>query len=48
VAAESHNIWALWRNKLSHLLDLHGINEARQSEKHKVESLVPELAPFEI
>lgn len=48
VAAESHSIWALWRNELSHLLHLHGVNDARQSEKHKAESLVPELALFEV
>jgi hypothetical protein len=48
VDAESHSIWATWSNKFSHLLDLPGVNDARQSEKHKAESLVPELAPFEV
>lgn len=47
VAAELHSIWAMWGNKNSHLLNLHGINDVRQSEKHKAEPLVPGLAPFE-
>jgi hypothetical protein len=38
----------MWRNKFSHLLNLHGFNDVRQSEKHKAEPLVPELAPFEV
>jgi len=48
VAAESQRIWATWRNKFSHLLNLHGVNDVRQSEKHKAWPLVPELAPFEV
>jgi hypothetical protein len=47
VAGESHSICAMWGNKNSHLLKLHGINDVRQSEKHKAELLVPELAPME-
>jgi len=31
VAAESHSIWAMWRNKFPHLLNLHGLNDVRQS-----------------
>lgn len=28
-------------------MNLHGVNEVRQSEKHKAEPVVLELAPFE-
>jgi len=42
----SHSSLARWRNHLSQLLNVHGINNVRQTELQK--SLVPETSAFEV
>jgi hypothetical protein len=41
LVAESHSILARWRNHVSQLLNVHGVNVVRQTEKHTKEPLVP-------
>jgi hypothetical protein len=43
----SHSILASWRNHFSQLLNVHGVNDVRQTEIHKAELLVPEASSFE-
>jgi hypothetical protein len=43
----SHSIWASWRNHFSQLLNVHGVNDVRQTEVHEAELLVPEASTFE-
>jgi predicted PolB exonuclease-like 3'-5' exonuclease len=38
-----HSILARWKNHFSQLLNVHGINDARQTERHTAEQLVPAL-----
>jgi len=45
---DSHSILARWRNHFSHQLNLHGVNDSRQTEIHTAESLVPEPSAFEV
>jgi hypothetical protein len=42
LVADSHNILARWRNHFSQLLNIHRVNDVRQTEVHTAESLVPE------
>jgi hypothetical protein len=39
---------ARWRNHFSQLLNVHGVNDVRQTEVHTAEPLVPELSAFEV
>ena len=39
--ADSHSILARWRNHFSQLLNIHGVNDVRQTELHTAEPLVP-------
>ena len=48
LVADSHSILARWRNYFSQLLNVHGVNDVRQTEIHTTESLVPEPSAFEI
>jgi len=48
LVADPHSIMARWRNYFSQLLNLHEDNDARQTEMHTVEPLVPETRAFEI
>jgi hypothetical protein len=48
LVADSHNILARWRNHFSQLLNIHGVNDVRQTEVHTVEPLVPEPSAFEV
>jgi len=48
LVTDSHSILASWRNHSSQLLDVHGINDARQSEIYTVEPLVLEPSAFEV
>jgi hypothetical protein len=48
LVADPHSILARWRNYFSQLLNVHGVNNVRQTEIHTEESLVPERSPFEI
>jgi hypothetical protein len=44
---DSHSILARWKNYFSQLLNVHWINDVRQTEIHAAEPLVPELCAFE-
>jgi hypothetical protein len=46
--ADSHSILARRRNHFSQLLNVHGVNDVRQTEVHKAEPLVPESSVFEV
>jgi hypothetical protein len=46
LVADSHSILARWRNHFSQLLNIHGVNDARQTEVHMAEPLVPEPSAF--
>jgi len=47
LVADSHRILARWRNYFSQLLNVHRVNDVRQTEIHTAEPLVPELSAFE-
>jgi hypothetical protein len=38
---------ARWKNHFSQLLNIHGVNDVRQTEVHTAEPLVPEPSAFE-
>ena len=44
----SHSILARWREYFSQLLNIHGVNDVRQTETHIAEPLVPESSAFEV
>ena len=44
----SYSILARWRDYLSQLLNVHGVNDAIQTEIHTAELLVPEPSAFEV
>jgi len=46
--ADSHSILARWGKHFSQLLNIHGVNEVRQTELHTAEPLVPETSVFEV
>jgi hypothetical protein len=46
--ADSHSILARWRNHVSQLLNIHGVNDVRQAKVHMAEPLVPEPGAFEV
>ena len=48
MVADSHSILAKWRNYFSQLLNVHGVNDVRQTEIHTAEPLVPEPSAFEV
>ena len=43
---DSHSILARWRNYFSQLLNVHGVNDVRETETHTAEPLVPEPSAF--
>jgi hypothetical protein len=45
--ADSHSM-ARWRNHFSQLLNIHGVNDVRQTEVDTAEPLVPEPSAFEV
>jgi len=49
LVADPHSILARWRNYsyFSQLLNVHGVNEVRQTEIHAAKPLVPEPSAFE-
>ena len=47
LVTDSHSILARWKKNLSQLLNVHGVNDVRQTEIHKAEPLVPEPSAFE-
>jgi hypothetical protein len=48
LVADSHSILAGWRNYFSSLLNIHGVNDVRQTEIHTAEPLVPEHSACEV
>jgi hypothetical protein len=42
LVADFHHILARWRNRFSQLLNIHGVNDVRQTEIHTAEPPVPE------
>jgi hypothetical protein len=43
-----HSILAGWRNHFSQILNVHGLNDVRQTEIHTAESLVLEPSTSEV
>jgi hypothetical protein len=48
LVTDSHSIWAWWRNHFSKLLNVHGVNDVRETIKHIAEPLVPQPSAFEV
>jgi hypothetical protein len=48
LATDCHSILARRRNHFSQLLNVHGVNNVRQTEVHTAEPLVPESSAFEV
>ena len=47
MVTDSHSILARWRNSFSKLLNVHMVNDVRQTEIHTAEPLVSEPSAFE-
>ena len=47
LVADSHSISVRWRNYFSRILNVHGVNEVRQTEIHTAEPLVPQSSASE-
>jgi hypothetical protein len=47
LVTDSHSILARWRNYFSQLLNVHGVDDVRQTEIHTAEPLVPEPSAFD-
>jgi hypothetical protein len=47
LVTDCHSILARWKNNFSPLLNVHGVNDVRQTEIHTAERLVPEPSAFE-
>jgi len=45
---DSHGILAKWRNYFSQILNVHGVNNVRQTEIHTAESPVPGPSASEV
>ena len=48
MATDSHSILARWRNHFSQLLNVHGVNDVRQTEILTAEPLVLETSALEV
>jgi hypothetical protein len=48
LVADFHSILARWRNHFFQLLNIHRVNDVRQTEVHMAERLVPEPSAFEV
>jgi hypothetical protein len=46
--SDSHNIWNIWKNNFSPLLNVHRFSDVRQTEIHTPELLVPDPISFEV
>ena len=47
LVADSHSILTRWRNYFSQILNVHGVNDARETEIHTAEPLIPERSASE-
>jgi hypothetical protein len=48
IVTGSHSILDRWWNQFSQLLNVHGVNDVRQTEIHTAEPLVPDPRAFEV
>jgi hypothetical protein len=48
LVADSHNILARWRSHFCQVLNVHGVNDVRQTEIHTAQPLVPEPSASEV
>jgi hypothetical protein len=48
MVTESHSILARWKNHFSQLLNVHAVDDVRQTEVHTAEPLVPEPSAFQV
>jgi len=48
LVTDCHSILARWRNHFSQLFSVRGVNDARQTEIHTAQPLVPEPSAFEV
>jgi len=48
VVTGSYSILAKWRNHFSHILNVHGVDDVRQTEIQTAEPLVSEPSTFEV
>jgi hypothetical protein len=48
LVTDPHSILAKWRNHFSHLFNVHGVSEVRQTEIHTAEPLMLEQSAFEV
>jgi hypothetical protein len=48
LVADSHSMLARWRNHFSQVLNIHEVNDVRQTKVHTAEPLVPEPSAFEV
>jgi hypothetical protein len=46
--ADSQSILNRWKNYFYQLLNIHGVNDVRQTDIHTAEPLVPEPSSFEV
>jgi hypothetical protein len=46
--ADSHSIFKSWKNYFCQLLNVHGVNNVRQTEIHTVKPLAPKPSSFEV
>jgi hypothetical protein len=46
--ADSHSILIRWKNYFCQLLNVHGVNDVRQTEIYTAEPLVPEPSSSEV
>ena len=48
MVTDSHSILARWRNHFSLLLNVHGVNDVRQTEIHTAQPLMSETSAFKV
>jgi len=48
LVADSHSILARWKNFFSQILNVHGVNDVRQTEIYTAEPLVPEQSASDV
>jgi hypothetical protein len=48
LVTDCHSILVMWRDHFSELLNIHGVNDVRQTIKHTAEPLVPEPSAFQV
>jgi hypothetical protein len=46
--ADTHSVFGRWRNHFSQLLNVHGLNDVRQTEIYAAKPLVPKPSVIEV